>query len=139
MTSRLESHRSSRYGMPLNEDKAIRALLVEEPLTIDFCLHCQHSFSEALSPLVVWFALPSGTSEDTCRGRCSFALIDAAYSTCRITCISFKDDNCLLRMGRPLLAEAPGAGLSSFFCYLRFEIQKGFCRNLLWMSLSLSI
>ena len=55
-----------------------------------------------------------------CRGQCSLALNDAAYSTCRITCISFKDDNCLLRMGRPLLAETPGAGLSSFFCYIRY-------------------
>ena len=55
-----------------------------------------------------------------CRGQCSLALNDAAYSTCRITCKPYKGDNCLLRMGMPLLVEAPGAGLSSFFCYLRY-------------------
>ena len=43
-----------------------------------------------------------------------WALIDAAYSTCRITCKYYKDDNSLLRMGMPLLVEAPGAELSSF-------------------------
>ena len=67
-----------------------------------------------------------------CRGLCSFALIDAAYSTCRITCKPYKGDNCLLRMGMPLLVEAPGAGLSSFFRYLRFEIQKGTPHSELW-------